>query len=208
MRGADFTGANLSVLHTPAEWGPPEVFSMVQSVRTLNRQAGLDQFLVLVGCGLSNVHMFREALYRQTKHVQFVVFERADQNATGSDPKKLRETNSFFLLAYFFPGSDKEGSAPPERMVREGLTTNFRTESVEALENAVVHALSETGDWVLDLCCRSRELSLAAQKSGRNAIAVDESVKCLGLLQERAGVVAAFHDKAFRQDVDGLIAKL
>ncbi len=52
-------------------------------------------------------------------------------------------------------------------MVRSGATTCLRAESVEDLENAVVHTLSEGGDWVLDLCCRSRELSLAAQKTGR-----------------------------------------
>ena len=26
------------------------------------------------------------------------------------------------------------------------------------------------GDWILDLCCMKREISLAAQKSGRNAL--------------------------------------
>jgi len=32
-----------------------------------------------VGCGLENVNLIRDALYTQTKHVQFVVFERADK---------------------------------------------------------------------------------------------------------------------------------
>ena len=32
-----------------------------------------------VGCGISNVHLLRDALETQTKHVQFLVFERADQ---------------------------------------------------------------------------------------------------------------------------------
>ena len=57
-------------------------------------------------------------------------------------------------------------------MVRPGSTTNFKTESVEDLENQIVHTFTEKGDWVLDLFCGDRELSLAAQKSGRNAIAV------------------------------------
>lgn len=32
-----------------------------------------------VGCGLSNMHNLRDALLTQTKHVQFVIFERANQ---------------------------------------------------------------------------------------------------------------------------------
>ncbi len=31
-------------------------------------------------------------------------------------------------------------------------------------------ANSFQGDWILDLCCMKREISLAAQKSGRNAL--------------------------------------
>ncbi len=54
--------------------------------------------------------MFREALLRQTSHVQFIVIEREDQNRNtkkgAADDGKLRETTSFFLLAYFFPGSE------------------------------------------------------------------------------------------------------
>ncbi len=43
-----FPGANLTMLHTPAEWGPPDVFSVVQAVRAVNKEAGLNSFLVLV----------------------------------------------------------------------------------------------------------------------------------------------------------------
>ncbi len=161
-----FTGANLTLVHTPAEWQPPEVFNVVRGVRTLNRDSGLGSFLVLVGCGVRNVHMFREALLRLTSHVQFVVVEREDQGE-GVGDGKLRETTSFFLLAYFFPGSEVEGSILPEAMVRPGTTTCLRAADVEELEKAVVHALSEEGDWVVDLCCRGRELSLAAMKMGR-----------------------------------------
>jgi hypothetical protein len=75
----EFQGANLAIVHTPAAWQPAQVFNVVRVVREVNRSAGLDSFLVLVGCGLTNVHMFREALCRQTAHVQFVVFERNDQ---------------------------------------------------------------------------------------------------------------------------------
>ncbi len=110
--------------------------------------------------------MFREALLRQTAHVQFLTVEVEGQNA-GVNDGKLRETTSFFLLAYFFPGCNVEGSSLPERMVRENTTTCLRAPSVEALENLMLHTFSEGGDWVLDLCCRSRELSLAAMLTGR-----------------------------------------
>ena len=60
-----------------------------------------------MGCGLHNVHLFYVALSRQTMHVQFVVFEREDKNI--EQPKHLlRDVNSFFLLAYFFPGCEDE----------------------------------------------------------------------------------------------------
>ena len=63
----------------------------------------MQTYTVLVGCGLSNVHLLREALYRQTKHVQFLVFDRKDADL-GHAKGKLREVNSYFLLAYFFEG--------------------------------------------------------------------------------------------------------
>ena len=52
-------------------------------------------------------------------------------------------------------------------MVRANHTTCLRAKNVEELENALIHAFSEEGDWVLDLCCKGRELSLAAMKTGR-----------------------------------------
>ena len=64
-------------------------------------------FSVLVGCGLENLHLFHEALCRQTKHVQFVVFEREVKNLE-HPVQLLRDVNSFFLLAYFFPGCENE----------------------------------------------------------------------------------------------------
>ena len=199
----DFPGANLTVVHTLAEWGPPEVFAAVMSVRGLNRDAGLNSFLVLVGCGISNVHMYREALLRQTRHVQFVVFEREDADTDAS--WRLRDTCSYFLLAYFFPGSDKLSVAgPPSRMVR-GASTCIRTASVEDLENNIVHVFSEEGDWILDYACKKRELTLAAQKTGRNAIALDNDEENLAVIEEKAAPIAAYHDNTFREDVDGEI---
>jgi hypothetical protein len=38
----------------------------------------------------------------------------------------LRETTSFFLAAYFFPGCEAAGSVPPTKMVRDTYTTCFR----------------------------------------------------------------------------------
>ena len=64
-------------------------------------------FSVLVGCGLENLHLFHEALSRQTKYVQFVVFEREDKNLE-QPVQLLRDVNSFFLLAYFFPECENE----------------------------------------------------------------------------------------------------
>ena len=61
----------------------------------------------MVGCGLESIHLFHEALSRQTKHVQFVVFEREDKNIE-QPVQLLRDVNSFFLLAYFFPGSEND----------------------------------------------------------------------------------------------------
>ena len=88
---------------------------------------------------------------------------------------------SLILLLYFpttmilFQGCEldpRTHEVDVPAMVRPGSTTNFKTESVEDLENQIVHTFTEKGDWVLDLFCGDRELSLAAQKSGRNAIAV------------------------------------
>ena len=56
---------------------------------------------------MESIHLFHEALSRQTKHVQFVVFEREDKNIE-QPVQLLRDVNSFFLLAYFFPGSEND----------------------------------------------------------------------------------------------------
>ena len=124
---AGFSGCQLTVVHTPAEWAPTEVWGVTKAIKMMNREAGLASFVVLVGTGLANVHMNMEALCRHTKHVQFVTFHREDASL-GAETGKLRETTSFFLAAYFFPGCDTEGSTLPSKMVRDGYTTCFRTE--------------------------------------------------------------------------------
>ena len=40
----DFAGANLTVLHTPHNWGALEVFSLVMSIRQMNRKANVTTF--------------------------------------------------------------------------------------------------------------------------------------------------------------------
>ena len=60
----DYPGANMVVLHTPVSWDPTDVFSLVMAVRAMNRSCQMSNYTVLVGCGLSNVHLLREALYR------------------------------------------------------------------------------------------------------------------------------------------------
>jgi len=201
----EFPGANMVVLHTPVAWDPPDVFSMVMAVKHMNRTCQLSTFTILVGCGLTNVHLFREALYRQTKHVQFLVFDRNDADLD-HDKGKLRNVNSYFLLAYFFEGCQSEsGNVEIPPMVRPGATTCFRTESAEDLENQIVHTFTEKGDWVLDLFCGDRELSLAAQKSGRNAIALHNRKEPLETLKEKAAAIAAHYDQDFMPEQDGMI---
>ena len=94
------------------------------------------------------------------------------------------------------------------KMVRPGFTTCFHTKSSEDLENNIVHALSEEGDWIMDLCCRGRELSLAAQKMGRNAIALNDNQSSLASLQEKASNIAKYHDKSFQVGIDGVFLNL
>lgn len=199
-----FPGSNLTVLHTPIEWDPTHVFNLTKLVKTLNKSAKLDTFLMLVGCGLDNVHMYKEALRRHTGHVQFVVFERQDMNVKTNHFGRLRETTAYFLLAYFFPGCQDEESVPPIKMVRDGFTNCIKTDNTEDLENRIIEAFSEQGDWVLDLCCKSRELSLAAQKTGRFALAVDPERENLMHLRDKALAIAKFHDKNFTNK-DGVI---
>merc|ERR1719468_1228840 len=113
-------------------------------------------------------------------------FVRDDMNKNAkTNDFMLQSTTSHFLLAYFFPDCDKEDSVPPARMVRPNLTTCFHTKNIEDLENTIIHAFSEDGDWILDVCCGGRELSLAAQKSGRNAIAFEQPMKARGLHSRR-----------------------
>ena len=39
----------------------------------------------------------------------------------------------------------------------------------------------------------------------RNAVAMEEDDEHLAALEEKAAAIAAFHDKTFRQDIDGTV---
>ena len=60
-------------------------------------------------------------------------------------------------------------------------------------------------DWIFDICCGSRELSLAAQKSGRNAIAFDKDRSKLEEVALKAIAISEHHDAKFRPDTDGKV---
>ena len=53
-----------------------QVFLATKAVRTLNREAGLNAFVLLVGTGLQHLAMNMEAITRQTRHTQLVTLNR------------------------------------------------------------------------------------------------------------------------------------
>jgi len=203
---SQFSGAQLTVVHTPADWTPTELFLVTKHIKIMNKEAGLESFVVLAGTGLSNVHMNIEALSRHTKHVQFVTFHREDANL-GVETGKLRETTSFFLAAYFFPGCEQEGSTLPTKMVRDGYTTCFRTESTRSLEANIVDCFSESGEWILDLCCGKRQLSVAAAEKGRSAIAYNNDAVALEEVGNYLRTLSLKCDKTYR-DKDGIVLNI
>eukprot|EP00092_Neocalanus_flemingeri_P017667 GFUD01019110.1.p1 GENE.GFUD01019110.1~~GFUD01019110.1.p1 ORF type:complete len:564 (-),score=202.64 GFUD01019110.1:132-1823(-) len=203
---AHFPGAHLTVVHTPADWTPHEIFQVSKQIKQLNKEAGLASFVVLVGTGLHNVHMNMEALMRHTQHVQFVTFHREDANTT-VESGKLRETTSFFLAAYFFPGCEKDGSILPTKMVRDGYSTCFRTDGTAHLERSIIDCFSEAGEWLLDLCCGKRQLSLAAAEKGRSAIALHNDGGMLEELGNYLRTLALTNDETYR-DKDGIVLNI
>lgn len=200
---ADFPGAHLTVVHTPSDWGPHEIFSITTQVKKLNKEAGLNSFVLLVGTGLGNLHMNMEALGRHTKHTQFITFHRADANL-GKETGKLRETCSYFLVAYFFPKCDEDDSTLPSKMVRDGFSTCFMTGSTVELESSIIQCFSEAGEWLLDIACGSRQLSVAAVETGRSAVCVHAEPEPLEDLGNYLRTLALENDKNYR-DKDGVL---
>lgn len=43
-----FDGANLTIVHTPVEWEPMDIFNLTKNIRKINAQADMDCFLVMV----------------------------------------------------------------------------------------------------------------------------------------------------------------
>jgi len=203
---AQFPGAHLTVVHTPADWNPTEIFQVSKHIKQLNKEAGLPSYVVLIGTGLHNVHMNMEALMRHTQHVQFVTFHREDANIS-VETGKLRETTSFFLAAYFFPGCEKSGSKLPAKMVRDGYSTCFRTDGTAHLERSIIDCFSETGEWLLDMCCGTRQLSLAAAEKGRSAIALHNDGAALEELGNYLRTLALRTDETYR-DKDGIVLNI
>jgi len=201
-----FPGAHLTVVHTPADWSPQEIYRMTKTVRSVNKSAGLQSFVLLVGTGITNVHMNTEAMLRATSHVQLVVFHREDANLE-VETGKLRETTSFFLAGYFFPGCEKPDSVLPSIMVREGFTTCIRAASIQDLEEKIIKCFSEKDEWVLDLFCGRRKLSLSAAENGRNGIAVSPDPADLEDMGDYLRTLSLKEDKTYRES-DGLVAYL
>ena len=205
---AALPGFQLTLLHTPLAWTPPDVFSLARQVKTLNKEAGLNNFVLIVGTGLSNANMNMEALERHTKHVQFVTFHREDQAGEGGqETGKLRETTTHFLTAYFFPGCEVEGSVLPSKMVRDGYTTSFRCDSAAHLESSIIDCFTEQGEWILDLCPGKRKLVIAAGEKGRSAVALNSDMEELEDTGNYLRTISMRTDKTYR-DKDGLVVSM
>jgi len=161
--------------------------------------------VMLVGTGLTNVHMNIEALDRHTKHTQFVTFHRTD--AGDGETGKLKETCSYFIAAYFFPGCDQEDSTLPSKMVRDGFSTCFVTDSTVHLETSIIECFSEEGEWVLDLACGARQLTVAAIEHGRSAVALHAEAEPLEELGNFLRTVGLESDPTYRE-MDGVVLPL
>uniref|UniRef100_A0A0K2UNH8 Uncharacterized protein n=1 Tax=Lepeophtheirus salmonis TaxID=72036 RepID=A0A0K2UNH8_LEPSM len=208
-----FPGAALSLIHTPDDWMSPEIYLAIESVVNINLSKGLDKFLLLIKCDVDNAASTKASLTaRFTDHVQQLFLQCTNpctDDGSPPHPHKMRETCTTYFLAYFFPGCDKEGSTLRHKMMRnESMTNCFIGKSEEDIENKVIDAFTEPGDWILDLAGKGiSEIILSAQKTGRYGIVIDDDERILEDLQEKAVKIANYHDKNFR-DVDGDIIHL
>ena len=66
---------------------------------------------------------------------------------------------------------------------------------------------SEPGEWILDLCCGQRLLSLAAVDKGRNAIAFHNDAEALEHVGNYLRTFSMKNDKTYR-DKDGLVLSI
>ena len=199
-------GFQLTMVHTPQDWQPPQVFLLGRQLKTFNKEAGLDNFVVIVGTGIRNANLNMEALERHTKHAQIVTFHREDAG-TGEETGKLRETTTHFLVAYFFPGCEVADSVLPSKMVRDGYTTNFRCDSGAHIESSIIDCFTEAGEWILDLCPGNRKLVIAAGEKGRSAVALNNGTEDLEDTGNYLRTMSMKSDKSYR-DKDGIVLEM
>merc|ERR1719383_401494 len=169
----------------------------------MNKSAGLDSFVILFGTGLHNVQLNIGAIKMHTKNVQFVTFHNESANKD-KETGILRETTSFFLAGYFFPGCELEDYQLTRKLVRDGYTDCFRCADVASLEKSIVDCFSEKGEFVMDFYTSRRKLILTAAEMGRNGISVDINAENLEGLGDFIRTLSIAEDKTYREE-DGLV---
>lgn len=92
-------------------------------------------------------------------------------------------------------------------MVRDGFTTCFVTESTLHLESSIIDCFSEEGEWLLDIACGPRQLSVAALERGRSSVALHAEVDALEDLGNYLRTVSLEVDPTYREK-DGIVGQL
>ena len=75
------------------------------------------------------------------------------------------------------------------------------------MEETIVDCFSETGEWILDLCCGKRLLSVAAASKGSSGIAFHNDPEALEHVGNYLRTLAIKNDKSYR-DKDGLVLSI
>ena len=66
---------------------------------------------------------------------------------------------------------------------------------------------SEEGEWILDLCCGKRLLSVAAAEKGRSAVAFHHDAGSLEAVGDYLRTLALQYDPSYR-DKDGVVLNI
>lgn len=66
---------------------------------------------------------------------------------------------------------------------------------------------SEVGEWILDLCCGSRQLSVAAAEKERSALAFDSDAAALEKVGDYLRTLSLQQDKSYREK-DGVVLNI
>ena len=77
-------------------------------------------------------------------------------------------------------------------------------QSTHHLEGTIVDCFSEAGEWILDLYCGSRQLSVAAAEKGRSALAFNSKAADLELVGDYLRTLSLQQDKTYREK-DGVV---